>query len=157
MITYVAGRVLAKELDRVELLTKGGVGYELAVPLSVYEALPKLGEDAALHAQPCDEATAPVTCPTMAPCAFAALPSLAQTAATTAATAAVPSGPAALRVLMPPSESAAKRRSSYSASKYVVSASVAPAPVSRTSTCPRCNAVGSSPEGTSRTATSTSG
>lgn len=50
MIVHVAGRVMAKELDRVELLTKGGVGYELAIPLSVYESLPKLGEDAALHA-----------------------------------------------------------------------------------------------------------
>ena len=49
MIVHVAGRVVAKELDRVEILTKGGVGYELAIPLSVYEALPKLGEDAALH------------------------------------------------------------------------------------------------------------
>jgi len=50
MISHVAGRVVAKELDRVELLTKGGVGYELSIPLSVYETLPKLGEDAALHA-----------------------------------------------------------------------------------------------------------
>jgi Holliday junction DNA helicase RuvA len=49
VIVHVAGRVIAKELDRVEILTKGGVGYELAIPLSVYEALPKLGEDAALH------------------------------------------------------------------------------------------------------------
>lgn len=50
MIAHVAGRVVAKELDRVEILTKGGVGYELSIPLSVYEGLPKLGEDAALHA-----------------------------------------------------------------------------------------------------------
>ena len=49
MIAHVAGRVVAKELDRVEILTKGGVGYELSIPLSVYETLPKLGEDAALH------------------------------------------------------------------------------------------------------------
>ena len=49
MIAHVAGRVVAKELDRVEILTKGGVGYELSIPLSVYESLPKLGEDAALH------------------------------------------------------------------------------------------------------------
>lgn len=49
MIAHVAGRVVAKELDRVELLTKGGVGYEVLIPLSVYETLPKLGEDAALH------------------------------------------------------------------------------------------------------------
>ena len=49
MIAHVVGRVVAKELDRVELLTKGGVGFELLIPLSVYESLPKLGEDAALH------------------------------------------------------------------------------------------------------------
>jgi Holliday junction DNA helicase RuvA len=49
VIVHVAGRLIAKELDRVEILTKGGVGYELFIPLSVYESLPKLGEDAALH------------------------------------------------------------------------------------------------------------
>ena len=49
MIVHVAGRLIAKELDRVEILTKGGVGYELFIPLSVYESLPKLGEEAALH------------------------------------------------------------------------------------------------------------
>jgi Holliday junction DNA helicase RuvA len=49
VIVHVAGRIVAKELDRVEILTKGGVGYELFIPLSVYESLPKLGEDAALH------------------------------------------------------------------------------------------------------------
>lgn len=49
MIAHVVGRIVAKELDRVELLTKGGVGFELFIPLSTYEGLPKLGEDAALH------------------------------------------------------------------------------------------------------------
>jgi holliday junction DNA helicase RuvA len=49
VIVHVAGRLISKELDRVEILTKGGVGYELFIPLSVYESLPKLGEDAALH------------------------------------------------------------------------------------------------------------
>jgi holliday junction DNA helicase RuvA len=49
VIVHVAGRLIAKDLDRVEILTKGGVGYELFIPLSVYESLPKLGEDAALH------------------------------------------------------------------------------------------------------------
>ena len=49
MIAHVIGRVVAKELDRVEIVTKGGVGFELFIPLSVYESLPKLGEDAALH------------------------------------------------------------------------------------------------------------
>jgi Holliday junction DNA helicase RuvA len=49
VIAHVVGRIVAKELDRIELLTKGGVGYELFIPLSTYEGLPKLGEDAALH------------------------------------------------------------------------------------------------------------
>ena len=41
MIVQVAGTLIAKELDRVEILTDGGVAYELAVPLNAYEALPK--------------------------------------------------------------------------------------------------------------------
>jgi len=49
MIVQVAGVLLAKDLDRVELLTDGGVAYELAVPLNAYEALPKVGERASLH------------------------------------------------------------------------------------------------------------
>lgn len=49
MIAHVRGKLVAKELDRVEIMTAGGTGYELAVPLSVYETLPKVGEDAALH------------------------------------------------------------------------------------------------------------
>ena len=49
MIAQVAGRLVSKDLDRVEILTAGGVGYELLIPLSVYETLPKPGEDASLH------------------------------------------------------------------------------------------------------------
>jgi Holliday junction DNA helicase RuvA len=49
MIVQVAGRLITKELDRVEIMTEGGVAYELAVPLSAYEALPKVGESCALH------------------------------------------------------------------------------------------------------------
>jgi Holliday junction DNA helicase RuvA len=49
MIVQVAGVLITKELDRVEILTDGGVAYELAVPLNAYEALPKTGERAALH------------------------------------------------------------------------------------------------------------
>jgi Holliday junction DNA helicase RuvA len=49
MIVQVAGVLLTKELDRVEIMTDGGVAYELAVPLSAYEALPKVGERSALH------------------------------------------------------------------------------------------------------------
>jgi Holliday junction DNA helicase RuvA len=49
MISHITGRLAAKDLDRVEVLTAGGVGYELFIPLSVYEALPRVGEEAALH------------------------------------------------------------------------------------------------------------
>ena len=43
MISRVSGTLVSKELDRVEVMTAGGVGYELAIPLGVYEALPKEG------------------------------------------------------------------------------------------------------------------
>jgi len=49
VIAHVAGTLLAKALDRVEVMTPGGVGYELSVPLSVYETLPKIGDDVRLH------------------------------------------------------------------------------------------------------------
>jgi Holliday junction DNA helicase RuvA len=49
MIAHVRGKLVAKELDRVEIMTSGGTGYELSVPLSVYETLPKLGEETGLH------------------------------------------------------------------------------------------------------------
>ena len=49
MIAHVRGKLIAKDLDRVEIMTTGGTGYELAVPLSVYETLPKVGEDTSLH------------------------------------------------------------------------------------------------------------
>jgi Holliday junction DNA helicase RuvA len=49
VIAQVRGKLVAKDLDRVEILTAAGTGYELAVPLSVYETLPKVGEDPSLH------------------------------------------------------------------------------------------------------------
>ena len=49
MIVRVEGELLAKELDRVEIMTAGGVAYELSVPLSAFEALPKTGERCSLH------------------------------------------------------------------------------------------------------------
>ena len=49
MISQVAGRLVAKDLERVEVMTDGGVAYELAVPLGVYESLPKAGERVTLH------------------------------------------------------------------------------------------------------------
>ena len=49
MIVQVAGVLLTKELDHVEIMTAGGVAYELAVPLNAYEALPRIGEQCMLH------------------------------------------------------------------------------------------------------------
>lgn len=49
MIAQLRGKLVAKDLERVEILTQGGIGYELSVPLSVYEMLPKVGEDTSLH------------------------------------------------------------------------------------------------------------
>jgi holliday junction DNA helicase RuvA len=50
MITQVSGRLVARELDRVEIMTSGGIAYGLQIPLSVYETLPRTGEEVTLHA-----------------------------------------------------------------------------------------------------------
>jgi holliday junction DNA helicase RuvA len=49
MIAQVSGALTAKELDKVEIMTSGGVAYELSIPLGVYEKLPRIGEQVALH------------------------------------------------------------------------------------------------------------
>lgn len=49
MISQLSGTLLAKELDRVEILTPGGVAYECLIPLSVFETLPALNETVSLH------------------------------------------------------------------------------------------------------------
>ena len=49
MISQLYGRLATKELDHVEIMTETGVGYELSIPLSAYEALPKVGETTTLH------------------------------------------------------------------------------------------------------------
>lgn len=51
MIAEIAGTLTARELDRVSVMTAGGVAYELLIPLSVFETLPKLGEQVHLHTQ----------------------------------------------------------------------------------------------------------
>ncbi len=48
MIAQVAGRLAAKQADRVMILTAAGVGYEIVVPLSVMERLPAAGEAVSL-------------------------------------------------------------------------------------------------------------
>ena len=49
MISQVTGRLVTREIDHVEIMTEGGVGYELSIPLSAYESLPKAGDSATLH------------------------------------------------------------------------------------------------------------
>ena len=49
MITLLVGTLIERDLATVELLTSGGVGYTLAIPLSTYEWLPKAGEPVRLH------------------------------------------------------------------------------------------------------------
>jgi Holliday junction DNA helicase RuvA len=49
LISQVFGKLATKELDRVEIMTEAGVGYELSIPLSAYEALPMVGAAATLH------------------------------------------------------------------------------------------------------------
>ena len=49
MIARVEGKLVAKDLDAIEVMTSGGVAYELKIPLSVYEAMPRVGEDISLH------------------------------------------------------------------------------------------------------------
>lgn len=49
MITLLVGTLVERELASVEVLTSGGVGYALAIPLSTFEALPKAGEQVRLH------------------------------------------------------------------------------------------------------------
>lgn len=49
MISRVTGTLMAKELDRVEIMTSGGVAYELSVPLSVFEMPGRVGDAVELH------------------------------------------------------------------------------------------------------------
>ena len=49
MISQLAGTLISKEIDHVEVMTSGGVAYELMIPLGVYEALPRKGEACVLH------------------------------------------------------------------------------------------------------------
>lgn len=49
MIAQITGELTAKDLDRVEVMTSGGVGYELSIPLGVYERLGRIGDTVSLH------------------------------------------------------------------------------------------------------------
>ena len=49
MIARLTGALVAKGIDRIEIMTAGGVGYELLIPLGVLESLPRAGEQVTLH------------------------------------------------------------------------------------------------------------
>jgi holliday junction DNA helicase RuvA len=49
VISHVVGSLMSKQLDHVEIMTSGGVAYELTIPLGVYESLPRAGEACSLH------------------------------------------------------------------------------------------------------------
>jgi Holliday junction DNA helicase RuvA len=49
MIARITGALAAKGIDRIEIMTAGGIGYELVIPLGVLESLPRVGETVTLH------------------------------------------------------------------------------------------------------------
>ena len=48
MISQLAGRLVTRDVERVEIATGGGVTYEVAIPLGTFEALPPKGEPVTL-------------------------------------------------------------------------------------------------------------
>lgn len=51
MISRVRGTLLRRETERAEIMTPGGVAYEVEIPLSVFERLPREGEEVELRTQ----------------------------------------------------------------------------------------------------------
>ncbi len=51
MISRIRGELLSSDIDRVEILTGGGVVYELHVPLSVFQRLPAAGSNLELRTE----------------------------------------------------------------------------------------------------------
>lgn len=49
MIARINGTLVGNALDRIEVLTAGGLTYDVLVPLSVLETLPRPGGEIALH------------------------------------------------------------------------------------------------------------
>jgi holliday junction DNA helicase RuvA len=49
VISRITGRLLTRDLDRVELMTGGGVAYDVSIPRSVFEKLPPLGSELELR------------------------------------------------------------------------------------------------------------
>lgn len=49
MISRVMGRLVTRDLDRVEVMTAGGVAYEISIPRSIFEKLPHVGQQVELR------------------------------------------------------------------------------------------------------------
>jgi Holliday junction DNA helicase RuvA len=49
MISRVRGTLLLRETDRAEIMTSGGIAYEIEIPLSVFERLPREGSEVELR------------------------------------------------------------------------------------------------------------
>jgi len=49
MISRIRGTLLLRELDRVEVMTPGGVAYEVAIPRTIFEAMPAVGAEVELR------------------------------------------------------------------------------------------------------------
>lgn len=49
MISRIKGTLVTKGVDRIEVMTAGGVGYAMLIPLGVLETLPRTGEAVELH------------------------------------------------------------------------------------------------------------
>ena len=49
MISRIHGEVVSRDVDRVEIATAGGVTYEVEVPLSVFQRLPREGSEITLR------------------------------------------------------------------------------------------------------------
>lgn len=48
MISRVRGKLLRRDMGAVEVMTAGGVGYEVQIPISVFEKLPRVNADVEL-------------------------------------------------------------------------------------------------------------
>lgn len=49
MISHLTGTLTGKDIEKIDVMTAGGVGYELQIPLGVFETLPRQGESVSLH------------------------------------------------------------------------------------------------------------
>ncbi len=49
MISRIRGTLVLRELNRAEVMTPGGVGYEVEIPTTVFERLPRAGEEVELR------------------------------------------------------------------------------------------------------------